>query len=81
MMTQNIDGINFISLRKNKMYFVAMTRSNESPFLFLELLERITVVCTGNVDEKRYGGSASISMHYLDNMHVIDRRSRITAVY
>lgn len=40
--SQNIDGINYLYLKKNGLYFVFTTRENVSPSLGLELLTRLT---------------------------------------
>jgi len=37
----NLDGITFLYIRKNNLYFVMTTRKNVSPVLCLELLQRI----------------------------------------
>ena len=39
---QNIDGINYLYLKKNGLFFVFTTRDNVSPSLGLELLTRLT---------------------------------------
>jgi AP-4 complex subunit mu-1 len=39
---QNIDGINYLYIKKNGLFFVFTTRDNVSPSLGLELLTRLT---------------------------------------
>lgn len=41
---QNIDGINFLFIKKNGIYFVTTTKFNVSPSFILELLDRIAKV-------------------------------------
>lgn len=39
---QNLDGINYLYIKKNGLFFVFTTRDNVSPSLGLELLTRLT---------------------------------------
>lgn len=41
----NMDGVQYCFLQKSSMYFVCTTRTNSSPSLGLELLDRFTHVC------------------------------------
>lgn len=41
---QNIDGINFLFIKKNNIYFVVTTKFNVSPSFIIEVLERIAKV-------------------------------------
>ena len=40
----NVDGINYLYVKKNGIYFVATTKFNVSPSFILELLERVSKV-------------------------------------
>lgn len=40
----NVDGVNFLSVKKNGLYFVGTTRFNVSPSLVIELISRLTRV-------------------------------------
>jgi len=44
MATQNLDGINYIYMKKNGLYFVFVTRNNCSPCFAVEMLTRLTKV-------------------------------------
>lgn len=41
---QNIDGINFLFIKKNNIYFVVTTKFNVSPSFIIEVLERVAKV-------------------------------------
>ena len=42
--TQNVDGVNYLFIKKNGIYFVCTTKFNVSPSFILEVLERIAKV-------------------------------------
>ena len=42
--SQNVDGVNFLSVKKNGLYYVGTTKFNVSPSLVIELLGRLTRV-------------------------------------
>ena len=44
---QNVDGINFIFIKRNGLYFVCMTKFNISPAFAVEVLTR----CSFNYDK------------------------------
>ena len=41
---QNVDGVNFLSVKKNGLYYVGTTKFNVSPSLVIELIGRLTRV-------------------------------------
>jgi hypothetical protein len=75
--SQNIDGINFLFIKKNNIYFVVTTKFNVSPSFTIELLERVAKVFKdycGVLSEESIRKNFVLLYELLDEMIVSVRR-------
>jgi hypothetical protein len=76
---QNIDGINFLFIKKGGLYFVCTTKFNVSPSFTLELLDRLAKVFKdycGVLGEEAIRKNFVLVYELLDEMIVREARAR-----
>ena len=76
---QNMDGINYLYIKKNGLFFVFTTRDNVSPSLGLELLTRLTKlfkdylgVTSTSTKQRRAGGRANMTSEQMSENQSTD---------